>query len=360
MYSESKFSALKITEVKPSYDENSKIVDGREIINSCFHSIFRNNKLVFAVGEDVGIIGGVNQGFAGIQEKFGKLRITDTGVREASIIGQGIGAALRGLRPIVEVQYLDYIYWAIQTLSDDLATLHYRTKGGQKAPLIIRTRGHRLEGIWHSGSPMSVLVNSLRGIYILTPRNFVQAAGMYNTMLLSDEPSIIVEPLNAYRLKEKMPNNISEIRVSLGMPEILREGIDITIVTYGSVIKIAEEAAMMLEKIGISCEIIDVQTLLPFDINHSILASIKKTNRVVFLDEDVPGGCTAFMMQKVLEEQNAYKYLDSKPITISAKEHRPPYSSDGDYFSKPNSEVIFEEVYNLFNEIDPRSYPNLV
>ena len=360
LYSESKFSALKISEVKPSYDENSKIVDGREIINSCFHSIFRNNKLVFAVGEDVGIIGGVNQGFAGIQEKFGKLRITDTGVREASIIGQGIGAALRGLRPIVEVQYLDYIYWAIQTLSDDLATLHYRTKGGQKAPLIIRTRGHRLEGIWHSGSPMSVLVNSLRGIYILTPRNFVQAAGMYNTMLLSDEPSIIVEPLNAYRLKEKMPNNISEIRVSLGMPEILREGIDITIVTYGSVIKIAEAAAMMLEKIGISCEIIDVQTLLPFDINHSILASIKKTNRVVFLDEDVPGGCTAFMMQKVLEEQNAYKYLDSKPITISAKEHRPPYSSDGDYFSKPNSEVIFEEVYNLFNEIDPRSYPNLV
>ena len=360
LYSESKFSALKITEVKPSYDENSKIVDGREIINSCFHSIFRNNKLVFAVGEDVGIIGGVNQGFAGIQEKFGKLRITDTGVREASIIGQGIGAALRGLRPIVEVQYLDYIYWAIQTLSDDLATLHYRTKGGQKAPLIIRTRGHRLEGIWHSGSPMSVLINSLRGIYILTPRNFVQAAGMYNTMLLSDEPSIIVEPLNAYRLKEKMPNNISEIRVSLGMPEILREGIDITIVTYGSVIKIAEEAAMMLEKIGISCEMIDVQTLLPFDINHSILASIKKTNRVVFLDEDVPGGCTAFMMQKVLEEQNAYKYLDSKPITISAKEHRPPYSSDGDYFSKPNSEVIFEEVYNLFNEIDPRSYPNLV
>ena len=360
LHSESKFSALKISEVKPSYDENSKIVDGREIINSCFHSIFRNNKLVFAVGEDVGIIGGVNQGFAGIQEKFGKLRITDTGVREASIIGQGIGAALRGLRPIVEVQYLDYIYWAIQTLSDDLATLHYRTKGGQKAPLIIRTRGHRLEGIWHSGSPMSVLVNSLRGIHILTPRNFVQATGMYNTMLLSDEPSIIVEPLNAYRLKEKMPNNISEIRVSLGMPEILREGIDITIVTYGSVIKIAEAAAMMLEKIGISCEIIDVQTLLPFDINHSILASIKKTNRVVFLDEDVPGGCTAFMMQKVLEEQNAYKYLDSKPITISAKEHRPPYSSDGDYFSKPNSEEIFEKIYNLFNEIDPRSYPNLV
>tara|TARA_B100000965_G_scaffold52327_4_gene38942 strand:- start:3647 stop:6064 length:2418 start_codon:yes stop_codon:yes gene_type:complete len=360
LYSESKFSALKITEVKPSYDENSKIVDGREIINSCFHSIFTNNKLVFAVGEDVGLIGGVNQGFAGIQKKFGKLRITDTGVREASIIGQGIGAALRGLRPIVEVQYLDYIYWAIQTLSDDLATLHYRTKGGQKAPLIIRTRGHRLEGIWHSGSPMSVLVNSLRGIHILTPRNFVQATGMYNTMLLSDEPSIIVEPLNAYRKKEKMPNNISNVRVSLGMPEIITEGSDITIVTYGSIIKIAEEASTMLEKIGISCEIIDVQTLLPFDINHSILASIKKTNRVVFLDEDVPGGCTAYMMQKVLEEQNAYKYLDSKPITISAKEHRPSYSSDGDYFSKPNSEEIFEKIYNLFNEIDPRSYPNLV
>ena len=360
LYSESKFSALKITEVKPTYDENSKIVDGREIINSCFHSIFSNNKLVFAVGEDVGLIGGVNQGFAGIQEKFGKLRITDTSVREATIIGQGIGAALRGLRPIVEVQYLDYIYWAIQTLADDLATLQYRTKGGQKAPVIIRTRGHRLEGIWHSGSPMSVLVNSLRGIHILTPRNFVQAAGMYNTMLSSDEPSIIVEPLNAYRSKEKMPNNIADIKVSLGMPEIIRKGSDITIVTYGSIIKIAEEASIMLEKIGISCEIIDVQTLLPFDINHSILGSIKKTNRVVFLDEDVPGGCTAYMMQKVLEEQNAYKYLDSKPITISAKEHRPSYSSDGDYFSKPNSEEIFEEIYNIFNETDPRSYPGLI
>jgi len=359
LYSESKFSALKISEIKPSFDNNSKLVDGREIINACFHSIFERNKLVFAVGEDVGYIGGVNQGFAGIQKKFGKLRITDTSVRESSIIGQGIGAALRGLRPIVEIQYLDYVYWAIQTLADDLATLQYRTKGGQKAPVIVRTRGHRLEGIWHSGSPMSVLINSLKGIYILTPRNFVQAAGMYNTMLLSDEPSIIIEPLNAYRLKEKMPKNISEIRVELGKPEILLSGNNITIVSYGSSINLVLEASRLLNAIGISCEVIDVQTLIPFDTNHLILESIKKTSRVVFIDEDVPGGCTAFMMQKVLEEQNAYKYLDSKPITISSKDHRPAYSSDGDYFSKPNVEEIFEIIYNLFNELDPRSYPDL-
>jgi len=359
LYSESKFSALKVSEIKPSFDNNSKLVDGREIINACFHSIFERNKLVFAVGEDVGHIGGVNQGFAGIQKKFGKLRITDTSVRESSIIGQGIGAALRGLRPIVEIQYLDYVYWAIQTLADDLATLQYRTKGGQKAPVIVRTRGHRLEGIWHSGSPMSVLINSLKGIYILTPRNFVQAAGMYNTMLLSDEPSIIIEPLNAYRLKERMPKNISEIRVELGKSEILLSGNDITIVSYGSSINLVLEASRLLNAIGISCEVIDVQTLIPFDINHLILESIKKTSRVVFIDEDVPGGCTAFMMQKVLEEQNAYKYLDSKPITISSKDHRPAYSSDGDYFSKPNVEEIFEIIYNLFNELDPRSYPDL-
>jgi len=359
LYSQSKFSALKIEEVKPSYDKNSKLFDGREIINSCFHSIFENNPLVFAIGEDVGLIGGVNQGFAGIQKKYGKFRISDTSVREASIIGQGIGAALRGLRPIVEIQYLDYVYWAIQTLADDLATLQYRTKGGQKAPLIIRTRGHRLEGIWHSGSPMSVLVNSLRGIYVLTPRNFVQAAGMYNTILQSDEPAIIIEPLNGYRLKEKMPNNISEIRIPLGIPEILQLGNDITIVTYGSIIRIALEVSRLLKEIGISCEIIDVQTLLPFDINHSIVESIEKTNRVVFLDEDVPGGCSAFMMQKVLEEQDAYKFLDSKPITITSKEHRPAYSSDGDYFSKPNVEEIFERIYNIFNELDPRSFPDL-
>ena len=359
LYSESKFSALKISEIKPLFDSNSKLVDGREIINACFHSIFERNKLVFAVGEDVGYIGGVNQGFAGIQKKFGKLRITDTSVRESSIIGQGIGAALRGLRPIVEIQYLDYVYWAIQTLSDDLATLQYRTKGGQKAPVIIRTRGHRLEGIWHSGSPMGVLVNSLKGIYVLTPRNFIQATGMYNTMLLSDEPSIIIEPLNAYRLKEKMPKNISEIRVKLGQPEILLSGNDITIVSYGSSINLVLEASKLLSTIGISCEVIDVQTLIPFDTNHFILESIKKTSRVVFIDEDVPGGCTAFMMQKVLEEQNAYKYLDSKPITISSKDHRPAYSSDGDYFSKPNIEEIFEIIYNLFNEVDPRSYPDL-
>ena len=359
LYSESDKSVKNIGEIKPTYDKKSKLIDGREIINNFFNITFKNNPLVFAVGEDVGMIGGVNQGFAGIQEKFGKLRITDTGIRESSIIGQGIGAAMRGLRPIVEIQYLDYVYWAIQTLSDDLSTLHYRTKGGQKAPVIIRTRGHRLEGIWHSGSPMGTLINSLRGINVLVPRNFVDASGMYNTLLQSDEPGIIIEPLNAYRLKENLPNNLDQVRVEFGIPEVLMKGNDITIVTYGSMCRIVSEAAIQLSQIGISCEVIDVRTLLPFDKKGIILESIKKTNRVVFADEDVSGGASAYMMQSVLENQDAYFYLDSKPITIHSKDHRPAYSTDGDYFSKPNCELIFDKVYDLFNELDPKAYPPL-
>ena len=359
LYSESDESVKNIDEIKPTYDKKPKLIDGREIINNFFNITFKNNPLVFAVGEDVGMIGGVNQGFAGIQEKFGKLRITDTGIRESSIIGQGIGAAMRGLRPIVEIQYLDYVYWAIQTLSDDLSTLHYRTKGGQKAPVIIRTRGHRLEGIWHSGSPMGTLINSLRGINVLVPRNFVDASGMYNTLLQSDEPGIIIEPLNAYRLKENLPNNLDQVRVEFGIPEVLMKGNDITIVTYGSMCRIVSEAAIQLSQIGISCEVIDVRTLLPFDKKGIILESIKKTNRVVFADEDVSGGASAYMMQSVLENQDAYFYLDSKPITIHSKDHRPAYSTDGDYFSKPNCELIFDKVYDLFNELDPKAYPPL-
>ena len=359
LYSESDESVKNIDEIKPTYDKKPKLIDGREIINNFFNITFKNNPLVFAVGEDVGMIGGVNQGFAGIQEKYGKLRITDTGIRESSIIGQGIGAAMRGLRPIVEIQYLDYVYWAIQTLSDDLSTLHYRTKGGQKAPVIIRTRGHRLEGIWHSGSPMGTLINSLRGINVLVPRNFVEASGMYNTLLQSDEPGIIIEPLNAYRLKENLPNNLDQVRVEFGVPEVLMKGSDITIVTYGSMCRIVSEAAIQLSQIGISCEVIDVRTLLPFDKKGIILESIKKTNRVVFADEDVSGGASAYMMQSVLENQDAYFYLDSKPITIHSKDHRPAYSTDGDYFSKPNCELIFDKVYDLFNELDPKAYPPL-
>ena len=359
LYSQSKYSALNIEEVAPIYSKTPNIVDGREVINKYFDGIFKNNPLVFAVGEDVGLIGGVNQGFAGIQKKYGKLRITDTGIREASIIGQGIGAAMRGLRPIVEIQYLDYVYWAIQTLSDDLSTLQYRTKGGQKAPVIIRTRGHRLEGIWHSGSPMGTLINSLRGIYILTPRNFVEACGMYNTLLDSDEPGLMIEPLNSYRLKENLPTNLDKIRVEFGVPHILKEGNDITIVTYGSMCKIVMETSDQLEKVGISCEIIDVRTLLPFDKNKTIVESVKKTNRILFADEDVSGGASAFMMQNVLERQNGYYYLDSKPLSITSMDHRPAYSTDGDYFSKPNCETIFEKIYKVFNELDSRSYPSL-
>ncbi|MCA4895157.1 MAG: transketolase [Cytophagales bacterium] len=357
LHSSSEWSALKVKGIAPTYSEKSSLVDGREVLRACFAEALERDPRVLAFGEDVGKIGDVNQGFAGLQEKFGELRVTDTGIRECTIVGQGIGLALRGLRPIAEIQYLDYLLYAIQILSDDLANLQYRTKGGQKAPLIVRTRGHRLEGVWHAGSPMGMILNSLRGMYVLVPRNMVQAAGFYNTLLKSDDPALIIECLNGYRLKEKLPDNIGEFTVPLGVPEVLKEGTDVTIVTYGSMCRIVLEGVAELEEKGISCEVIDVQTLLPFDVNHTILESVKKTNRVVFADEDVPGGATAFMMQQVLEVQKAYRYLDSAPLTMAAKEHRPAYGSDGDYFSKPNPEEIFDRVYELVSEAFPNKFP---
>lgn len=359
LLSQSAQSAMKVIEVKPEFSDESPLVDGREVLQACFDAALSRDPRVFAIGEDVGKIGDVNQAFAGLQAKHGELRVTDTGIREATIIGQGIGAALRGLRPITEIQYLDYLLYAIQILSDDLASLHYRTAGGQKAPLIIRTRGHRLEGIWHSGSPIGMILSSLRGIHVLVPRDMTQAAGFYNTMLQSDDPALIIECLNGYRLKERIPNNIAEFTLPLGIPEILKEGTDVTIVTYGSMCRIVMQAAHELEEIGISVEVIDVQSLLPFDVHHSIVDSIKKTNRVIFADEDVPGGATAFMMQKVLEEQAAYLHLDSQPVTIAAKEHRPAYASDGDYFSKPSVETVFDKAYELMSEADPSRFPSL-
>lgn len=359
LYSQSEESALKVDRIDPVYSDDSSIVDGREVLQMCFDAALSRDARVLAFGEDVGKIGDVNQGFAGLQKKHGELRVTDTGIRECTIIGQGIGLAMRGLRPIAEIQYLDYFIYALATLSDDLATLHYRTKGGQKAPLIIRTRGHRLEGVWHAGSPIGMILHSLRGIYVLVPRNMTQAAGFYNTMLRSDDPALIIECLNGYRLKEKLPDNIGEFTVPLGVPEILRRGGDFTIVTYGSMCRVVMEAAHALEEAGISCEVIDVQSLLPFDINHTIVGSLMKTNRVAFADEDVPGGATSFMMQQVLEVQDGYRYLDSKPITITGKEHRPAYASDGDYFSKPNAEEIFEKVYTVMREAHPEKYPSL-
>ncbi len=359
LLSNSDWSALKVKSIDPIYSEKSPLVDGREILQACFREALKRDPRVLAFGEDVGKIGDVNQGFAGLQEKFGELRVTDTGIRECTIVGQGIGAALRGLRPIAEIQYLDYLLYAIQIMSDDLACLQYRTKGGQKAPLIIRTRGHRLEGVWHAGSPMGMILHAIRGILVLVPRDMTQAAGFYNTLLQSDDPALIIECLNGYRIKERLPDNISEFTIALGVPDILKEGSDVTVVTYGSMCRIVMEAARDLERAGIFCEVIDVQTLLPFDINHTILESIKKTNRVIFADEDVPGGATAYMMQQVLEVQGAYRYLDATPRTITAKEHRPAYGSDGDYFSKPNSEEVFEVVYNLMNESDPLRFPTI-
>ncbi|RJE75393.1 thiamine pyrophosphate-dependent enzyme [Reichenbachiella sp. MSK19-1] len=359
LYSETKYSALKVPTVAPEYSEQSKMVDGREVMQACFDAALENDPRVFAIGEDVGKIGDVNQGFAGLQEKHGEIRVTDTGIRETSIIGQGIGAALRGLRPIVEIQYLDYLLYTIQTLSDDLASLSYRTKGGQRAPLIIRTRGHRLEGIWHSGSPMGMIINAIRGVYVLVPRNMTQAAGMYNTMLKSDDAALIVESLNGYRLKERLPDNVGEYCVSIGQPDVLREGRDITVVTYGSMCRIVMEAASQLAEYGVELEVIDAQTLLPFDVNHSIVESVKKTNRLIVADEDVPGGASAYILQQVLEEQKAYQYIDNLPLTITAKDHRPAYGSDGDYFSKPNAEAIFDKAYSVMNEFDPVNYPSI-
>lgn len=359
LYSDSPESPLFVEPVFPVYSDTSPVVDGREVIRSYFNALFENNASVVAIGEDVGMIGDVNQGMAGLQEKFGSLRITDTGIRETTIIGQGIGMAMRGLRPIVEIQYFDYIYYALATLTDDLASLRYRTAGGQKAPLIIRTRGHRLEGIWHSGSPMGTILSSLRGLHVIVPRNFTQASGFYNTLLKGDDPALVVEPLNSYRQKETLPDNIGEICLPLGVPEILKEGKDITIVTYGSMCRIVMEAASQLSKMGIDAEVIDVQTLLPFDINNSIVDSIKKTNRVIFADEDMPGSASAYMMQQVVEKQNAYRWLDSAPVTISAKDHRPPYGSDGDYFTKPNTDDIMDTVYKMMHESDPQLFPEL-
>jgi pyruvate/2-oxoglutarate/acetoin dehydrogenase E1 component len=355
LVSESQESPLLTKEVFPEFDEDSTLVDGREVVQKGFDDLFSRDERVFAFGEDVGKIGDVNQGFAGLQEKYGEIRVTDTGIRETTIIGQGIGAALRGLRPIAEIQYLDYLLYAIQTLSDDLASLHYRMKGGQKAPLIIRTRGHRLEGVWHSGSPMSMILGSVRGIHVLVPRNLTQAAGFYNTLLDGDDPAIVIESLNGYRLKEKMPSNISQIRMPLGICEILRKGSDITLVTYGSTCRIVMEAAQQLEEFGINAEVIDVRSLLPFDRTGMISTSIEKTNRLVIIDEDVPGGASAYILQNILERDNGYFNLDSKPITITGKEHRPAYGTDGDYFSKPNVEDVFESVYELIREVRPNT-----
>ncbi|MFT5167095.1 MAG: pyruvate/2-oxoglutarate/acetoin dehydrogenase E1 component, partial [Saprospiraceae bacterium] len=310
-------------------------------------------------GEDVGYIGDVNQGFAGMQDKYGKERVFDTGIRENSIMGQAIGMAMRGLRPIAEIQYLDYLIYGLQPLTDDLATLRYRSNGLQQAPAIIRTRGHRLEGIWHSGSPMGMLIHSLRGIYICVPRNMTQAAGFYNTLVQSDDPGLVIECLNAYRLKERLPDNINTFTVPLGVPEVLKEGEDITLVTYGSCVRVAQEGIGLLERKGVSVELIDIQTLLPFDLEHRIVESLKKTSRIVFMDEDVPGGATSYMMQEVLEIQDGYQYLDSTPKTLTATAHRTPFGSDGDYFSKPNAEDVFNVIYNVMNELDPLKYPEI-
>ncbi len=359
LYSESNFSALKVTPVDVQYTSEEKLIDGREVIRENFNAVLSKYPAVHIFGEDAGKIGGVNQGLEGLQKKYGEHRVFDTGIRECTIVGQAIGMAMRGLRPIAEIQYLDYLLYALQILSDDLSTVQYRTKGGQKAPVIIRTRGHRLEGIWHSGSPMGMVIHALRGMYVCVPRNMTKASGFYNTLLASDEPALVIEPLNSYRLKEKMPSNFGEYKIPLGVPETLKEGSDVTLVTYGPNCRIAMEAIAHLDKKGISVELIDVQTLLPFDIHHSIVESLKKTNRIVFMDEDVPGGSTAYMMQKVLEEQGGYNFLDSEPKTITAKAHRPAYGSDGDYFSKPSADDVFETIYGLMNECDPDKFPAL-
>ncbi len=350
LYNEGPKSALKVPVVKAVFDDAGTTVNGYEVLNKYFDQLFAGNKKVAAFGEDLGFIGDVNQGFSGLQEKHGKERIFDTGIRELTIMGQGIGMALRGLRPIAEIQYLDYLLFGLQPLSDDVATTHFRTSGQQSVPLIVRTRGHRLEGIWHSGSPMGMIINALRGMYVCVPRNMTQAAGMYNTLLQGNDPGLVIECLNGYRLKEKLPMNLNEFTVPLGVCDILREGTDITIVSYGSTLRIVQEAAETLAKMDISCEIIDVQTLLPFDLNHSIVASLKKTNRIIFIDEDVPGGAAAYMFNKVMEEQKGYKYLDVSPRTLTGKDHRPGYGSDGDYFAKPNVENIVAEVRSMMEE----------
>ena len=360
LFSESSSNVLSVKKILPEYSSNAKKdTDGRIILRNNFDAILTKYPEVLIFGEDAGNIGDVNQGLEGLQEKYGELRVADAGIREATIIGQGIGMALRGLRPIAEIQYLDYLLYAIQILSDDLATLQYRTVGKQKAPLIIRTRGHRLEGIWHSGSPMGMIINALRGIHILVPRDMTKAAGFYNTLLECDEPALVIECLNGYRLKEKMPLNFGEFKTPIGVVETLKEGNDITLVSYGSTLRLVEEAAKELLEIGIDCEIIDIQSLLPFDINHDIVKSIAKTNRLLVIDEDVPGGASAYILQQIIENQDGYNHLDSKPQTLTAKAHRPAYGSDGDYFSKPSIEDIFEKAYAMMNEVNPSKYPVL-
>ncbi|HEY5610961.1 MAG TPA: transketolase C-terminal domain-containing protein, partial [Thermoanaerobaculia bacterium] len=359
LYSETGDSALRVAEVKAAYDNDAPTLNGFEILNACFDSALRNYSNVTFMGEDVGRLGDVNQGCAGLQEKYGALRVSDTGIRETTILGQAIGMALRGLRPVAEIQYLDYVLYALQIMSDDLSTLRWRTKGGQKAPVIIRTRGHRLEGVWHSGSPMAGIIHLCRGIYVCVPRNMTQAAGFYNTMLRADDPAMIVEVLNGYRTKEKLPSNIGGFTVPLGVPEVVREGSDVTIVSYGATLRIVLEAAELLREIGIDAEVIDVQTLVPFDLHGRIVESLKKTNRIVFVDEDVPGGATGYMLQQVLERQGGYEWLDSEPRTLSATDHRPAYGSDGDYWSKPNRETIFATVHEVMHEAEPKKFPKI-
>lgn len=359
LYSESQWSSRRVKEVKPIYEDNAELVDGRVVLRDNFDKIFAKYPEALVFGEDSGNIGDVNQGLEGLQDKYGADRIADTGIREATILGQGIGLAMRGLRPIAEIQYLDYLLYALQVMSDDLATLHYRTKGGQKAPVIVRTRGHRLEGIWHSGSPMGGILNLVRGVNVLVPRNLTKAAGFYNTMLQSDDPCLIIEPLNGYRLKEKRPANLGEFTIPVGEVEITRQGTDVTVVTYGSTWRLVMEAADVLQQLGIDIEVIDIQSLLPLDISHNILKSVQKTSRLVIVDEDVEGGAAAFILQKVLEEQKAFRFLDSEPRTISAKEHRPAYGSDGDYFSKPSADDIVEKIYQVMHETNPKKYPKI-
>jgi pyruvate/2-oxoglutarate/acetoin dehydrogenase E1 component/TPP-dependent pyruvate/acetoin dehydrogenase alpha subunit len=356
LYNEMPTSVLNVKPVAPVYSADSPEVPGRQVLRDNYDKLFSKYPLLVTFGEDTGVIGGVNQSLEGLQKKFGELRITDTGIREATILGQGLGLALRGMRPIAEIQYLDYLMYALQILSDDLATTHYRSAGKMVAPLIISTRGHRLEGIWHSGSPISMLINSVRGVYVCSPRDMTRAAGFYNTLLEGNDPAVVIEPLNGYRLKEKLPDNLGEFKIQLGIPEIMNQGTDITIVTYGSTVKIAVEAVKQLALHDISVELIDVQTLIPFDRNKMIVESLKKTNRVLFLDEDVPGGTTAYMMQEVLEKQGGWQYLDSAPKTLAAKEHRPAYTTDGDYFSKPNAEDVFDTVYAIMKEAVPDKY----
>jgi pyruvate/2-oxoglutarate/acetoin dehydrogenase E1 component/TPP-dependent pyruvate/acetoin dehydrogenase alpha subunit len=359
LYSQSALSALNVAPVAIEYPAAEQLLDGREVLQANWDVQLSKNKSIVIFGEDVGNIGGVNQTYAGLQAKFGENRLIDTGIREATIIGQGIGLAMRGFRPVAEIQYLDYLAYAIQILSDDLATLQYRTKGGQKAPLIVTTRGHRLEGVWHSGSPMQFILGALRGMHILVPRNMTQAAGFYNTLLKSDEPALVIEPLNGYRIKEKLPNNLGEFCLPLGQVEVMNQGSDITLVTYGSCVRVAQDAINQLSEHGISVELIDVQSLLPFDLDSQIAESIKKTNKVLFLDEDVSGGATSYMLQQVIEGQSAFKYLDMEPRTLTAKDHRPAYGSDGDYFSKPSAEDIFDTVYSMMHQYNPSQYPSI-